>query len=254
MQATTEAVHVSEVAYVIVQSLTPPPAPVLLAETLHVDDAPASWVQLVRGDGTEAIHVSTTLSVTRTGEGAPVDLTASPEPAETLHVSDVAPTRLLTPLEARPAETLHVSETIVDRGLIAGLSKFLTETLHVTEAITPRLDPLLRTVTETVRVSESATVTIELERAVTGETLHVSETVTASRLNPLLAAAAETLHVSESVTASMGLMTAASETLHVSEAVTVSLTPLRVTVPTETLHVSDTTPTRFLDPLQVVEN
>ena len=122
----------------------------------------------------EALHISETIAARL----SPLLVTAS----ETIHVSDTAPARYLNPLQVSALETLHVDEGdlgvnfFIFRSEAQDLVKSLSENLHVTETIKPRLTPLLLTVApETVHVSEAATVTRTLTVTVASETLHVSE-------------------------------------------------------------------------------
>lgn len=249
----SETVRVSETAVPRINL-----SPVSLTETLHITDIGGGTIQVLG----RIRSIDTLIDRSLTGESG-----LSQSLTEDLHISDTVLNARLAPLAVSLTETLLLTDVVTP--LMGGLTTVLSETLHISDTATAYLTPLQAVLSETLHITDTVVnrfLSGDLA-AVLSETLHITGvgeiqvlgrirvidtdlTVVRTGAGALTASVSETLHVADAVDSFIGIDD--SETLHITESLTVVMGGL-ASVLAETLHITDTVAT-VLNPLLVVQS
>jgi sugar lactone lactonase YvrE len=140
------------------------------------------------------------------------------------------------PVLVNITETIHVSDIITPP--VAPVIVAVTEAIHITDNVVPPVSPVVIGVVETIHITD--TVTPPIPPAVIGvtEAIHIADTVTPP-VAPAIIGVVETIHITDTVKPPLpAAIIGVTEAIHITDIVTPPLSPLSINV-TEALHVTD---------------
>jgi len=140
------------------------------------------------------------------------------------------------PVLVNVTETIHVSDTITPP--VAPVIVAVTEAIHITDNVVPPVSPVVIGVVETIHITD--TVTPPISPAVIGvtEAIHIADTVTPP-VAPAIIGVVETIHITDTVKPPLSAaIIGVTEAIHITDIVTPPLSPLSINV-TEAIHVTD---------------